>query len=1430
MYRYWQLLIEPILRFAKPSLIIEVGAGHGQLTSALFSHCVDSKIKLCIADPNPKFDIDELIRKHPELCEWHPSLALNALFQIGCEGGLIFLKGDPNWYTTLNSLRLIEKLRGKNGNSFPIILIGGTSWPYARRDAYIDPSTIPSTFALPYRRKGVRPGQPEPVDWGGLNPSWNHALYENELQNGVLTAVEDFLAETKLNLHSFMLPIFGGITVLATEDRLNHQADLNKFLSQTKENYFLGRLLLLTEQTRIEAEICVNDQAIDLQRIREQHVAAIDQLSRANTELATQLCSTSEYVQALATDLATATEDRDQAQAKVALLEEQWRANETAHENVRAAKDEQLRGLNAQLATATEDRDQAQAKVALLEEQWRANETAHENVQAAKDEQLRGLNGKLTAIESVTNTLREDLSKAKANYSRVLGKIADHEHKTAGAARKLDQLTVAQRQLGTDMEQLEKQVQVGSRKSELPVLLAMARRIIRADIDKGNGPFRLIAYSYSRWRRHGRDGSIERLKKEYSALRAENPSLPLLETARDIHARLMERATRCLAMTSDVKNRLPGDSRKSSEPSISKCPTDHHTFAPVHATQNAAQRTMHASSTSEQHKLKITALVITWDVGHNPLGRSYMLAEVLDRVVRNVVLVGFQFPRYGDDVWEPVRHSKLPVISLPGENLPEFLDSLDRISQRMRPDIVIACKPRLPSVQLGALIKQKFGCPLIVDIDDHELSFFKNAPELTSEELARMPDGVASGQVEPYSEIWTRLAQHMCKYADERIVSNVALHKEFGGTIVPHVRDEHTFDPALFDSVSSRVKYGVPPHSKVVLFFGTPRHHKGIDVLADAVGHIDDDSFRLVIVGTTTDRSVTTKLDSLAPGRVIYLPNQPFSVIPEIVVMADVICLPQDEDSPISQFQLPAKAIDAVAMGIPLLVSGTPPLMQLVQDGVAKLIDRENLPEMLRQTVASNDLAEKWRSEIRSRFLASYSYGAASKQMRELIERALRNVQRTPINDLSSLQAHERRVIGEKATVEQQRAPGIDIVVFWKQNDTGLYGRRSDMVIRYLASRPDVRRVVVFDAPISEFDLLKRRDTHGHITQDRLIYIKTYEKVFGKLDTEKISYNVFVFPPGTYHTSDGGGNRPQLIDAYVDFIEGVFEREGFRSQESVFWIYPKNFMAPELVDRFSPAKVVVDVVDDHRAWPGVSAEERDRLTKNYRETLARAQMAFVNCEPMVDSMREFFPAIRMVQNGCDQKPPSVQPRNDPEFDAFMARGGKTIGFVGNLEQKIDISLVAKIAERFHDCQIVLLGSTHANPQVLQLKHFPNVRLPGVVPYEQIGAWLSRFDVGIIPHLDLDMTQSMNPLKLYVYLSWRVPVVSTEIYNIDKSSQFVRVARTHNEFLEHVASALEKGRMDEAASQRYIDENSWEERFRSHVDELLAPLKEKAHGN
>lgn len=823
-------------------------------------------------------------------------------------------------------------------------------------------------------------------------------------------------------------------------------------------------------------------------------------------------------------------------------------------------------------------------------------------------------------------------------------------------------------------------------------------------------------------------------------------------------------------------------------------------------------------------KLPITVLIITWDVGHNCLGRSYMLAEVVQRIARHSLLVGFQFPRYGNSVWEPVRKGELPVVTLPGSNLPEFYESLQNIASRIKPDVVIACKPRLPSVALGMMIKEKWGCPLIVDVDDHELSFFKNQSELNLDQLTSMPAGSAAESIEPYAEVWTRFTQSLCQNADEIIVSNIALQKEFGGTIVPHVRDEVKFDPEKYNKLEIRRHYGVPAEVKLVLFFGTPRLHKGIDTLARAVSQIADPAFRLLIVGSAPDRSIYKKLDELAQGRIIYLPNQPFAAIPEIVAMADVVCLPQDEEHAISKFQLPAKAIDAVAMGIPLLVTNTSPLRQLVDDRVAELVTAAEIPAALQRLAGRTELIEQWRKDVRGRFMGRYSYAAAAQQMREMIQRCLsRSTLNGSINSVK-IRGAMQHVLGHSlAPSTKTHQFGIDIVLFWKQNDTGLYGRRHDMVIKYLASRPDVRRVIVFDAPISEHDLIQRQQSRSEVSQDRRIYVGTYEKLFGRHDSEKVSYNVFVYPPGKYRTSDADAQKPHLHDGYFAYVENVLKREGVNADKSVFWIYPKNYSGPALVEHFKPAKVVVDVVDDHRAWPGVSEKERARLTENYRETLAKADMAFVNCEPMVGAMSEFFPAIRLVPNGCDTRPSKAEPAHSDEFNAFKSWNGKTIGFVGNLEKKIDIQLLEKIARRFPDCQLALVGSTHANPQVLQLKQYPNVRFAGVVPYEEVGAWVSRFDVGIIPHLDLEMTQNMNPLKFYVYLAWQVPVVSTEIFNVDRDARLLRMSRSHEEFLAHVSAALREERSTAAAATNYIEENSWERRFTAHVNELVASL-------
>lgn len=806
-------------------------------------------------------------------------------------------------------------------------------------------------------------------------------------------------------------------------------------------------------------------------------------------------------------------------------------------------------------------------------------------------------------------------------------------------------------------------------------------------------------------------------------------------------------------------------------------------------------------------KLPLTVLVITWDVGHNPLGRSYILSEVMGRVVNNVVLCGFQFSDYGNDIWYPVRNGAVPVISLPGGEMGEWLESCEQAVQKFKPDIVIACKPRLPSVELGILFKEKYNIPLIIDVDDCELSFFKSTQPLGIDDVKAIPGEELNQHVQPFGEVWTRVTDSLTRiYADAIITSNVALQREFGGEIIPHVRDEATFDLRLYSKQTQRQKYAIPLDAHVVMFFGTSRAHKGVDDIAKAVGKIKRTNVILVIVGDEADSNVIDELNDFANGKLVYLPSQPFSAIPEVIVMADLVVLPQDIHHPISKFQLPAKAIDAIAMGVPLLVSATEPLMQLVNDGVAKLLPNTGLDKAIEEAFTNMPTPADIIA-MRQRFLLSYSYHSAALKLKEVIEQVLQNKLK-PLTGFSEFKQWQKNLfpVAKSAVL----AEGVDIILFWKQNDTGLYGRRSDMVIKYLASRADIRKVIVFDAPISWNDV-SRLKTGDFLIQNRNIYIKTFEKLLGKLDRPKTSYNVFLYTTDTV-TEVLEGKRMSLFDSYSSYLQKVLSIEGVDSSKAVFWMYPKIPFVEQIIDLFTPNKIVVDIVDDHRAWPNVSKEIAHQLTEHYRTILAKASIAFANCQSVVDSMKSFKVDIQLIPNGCDDSPEITAPKNHILYEELKVFKGRVIGFVGNLESKIDIPLIEKVAQAFPEALIVLVGSTHANPKVRDLRRYSNIRMFGVVPYDYINAIVRLFDVGILPHLKMDLTKNMNPLKVYVYLANHVPVVATDVENVESSCLIYR-AVNHDDFIAGLKESLSgEKQLDSPEFVRFIANNTWAKRF------------------
>jgi glycosyltransferase involved in cell wall biosynthesis len=389
----------------------------------------------------------------------------------------------------------------------------------------------------------------------------------------------------------------------------------------------------------------------------------------------------------------------------------------------------------------------------------------------------------------------------------------------------------------------------------------------------------------------------------------------------------------------------------------------------------------------------------------------------------------------------------------------------------------------------------------------------------------------------------------------------------------------------------------------------------------------------------------------------------------------------------------------------------------------------------------------------------------------------------------------------------------FDVVMFWKQNDTGIYGRRQDMFLKYLQRTGRVRRIVHFDNPIAPETMAKLylRSAGSTTDQSRLILRRTLARVAHREDSPTVRHRTFVH----------GGQVSRLLglrsrEQYVDHVRSVLRRAGVGQGDRplVLWAYPSNLDLPALIDALEPDMVVTDVVDDNRTWSRPGSALYGRIERNYQEVLARSDVVIANCEPVAETMGRLAPAVHVVPNGCEL--PSDLPTGPCPPD-LAELGRPVIGYVGNLSSRLDIPLIEGIARARPQWQIVLIGSTHLDRSILRLEGLPNVHFLGVKPYDEALLYIRHLDVALIPHLDNEMTRAMNPLKAFVYGAAGVPVVSTPIANIGELASLITVAEGRDAFVDAIEQALLAGRVEPDPD--LLKENSWGTRV-AHVMELI----------
>jgi hypothetical protein len=201
-------ILVPLLDAVAPSRLVEIGGEGGQFTELLSDWAAGHDAELLCVEPFPSPPLLELEAAGRVTIVRGKSPA--ALAEVG-PVDLAVIDGDHNYHVVSGELRaLLGEPRTQ------ALVLHDVGWPCARRDTYYDPEDVPDDARHPYSYDlGAVPGEERLQLEGGFRGEgvFAAALEEGGERNGVLTALEDALAERD-DLEFRLVPAIFGLGVV----------------------------------------------------------------------------------------------------------------------------------------------------------------------------------------------------------------------------------------------------------------------------------------------------------------------------------------------------------------------------------------------------------------------------------------------------------------------------------------------------------------------------------------------------------------------------------------------------------------------------------------------------------------------------------------------------------------------------------------------------------------------------------------------------------------------------------------------------------------------------------------------------------------------------------------------------------------------------------------------------------------------------------------------------------------------------------------------------------------------------------------------------------------------------------------------------------------------------------------------------------------
>ena len=198
------------------------------------------------------------------------------------------------------------------------------------------------------------------------------------------------------------------------------------------------------------------------------------------------------------------------------------------------------------------------------------------------------------------------------------------------------------------------------------------------------------------------------------------------------------------------------------------------------------------------------------------------------------------------------------------------------------------------------------------------------------------------------------------------------------------------------------------------------------------------------------------------------------------------------------------------------------------------------------------------------------------------------------------------------------------------------------------------------------------------------------------------------------------------------------------------------------------------------------------LVPSYPESFKNLEKKFIKkCDIVIATAEELKKSkiilnqnTYTIPNGADVEHfKKTQNQNTIIADDIKNFTKPVVGYIGSIFRWINVEWIEYAAKNLPNYSFVFIGPITIN--ISKLKKIDNIFFLGPRPYLQLPTYLKGFDLATIPFTIDGVTLKASPIKFYEYLASGVPIVSTDLPDLEQFKNIVSLVKDKEQYCRQI---------------------------------------------